>query len=117
MIALAVRDVEKKHAELLETGKRLVNEAFAVLYKQPQKPSGDMMGLVVNTLPGLKRVEVIRVDKTSSKKIPDGLEGIQVSQDGNSYFCRASVEKGVLGTQYVVGKMKGLKGKSVDGQG
>ena len=116
MIALAVRDVEGKHAELQRIGKQLVDEAFAVLYKQPKESSGAVIGIAVNTLPGLKRVEVIRVDRDSSKDIPDGLEGIQVSKDGKSYFLRASVGRGELGVQYKVGGLKGLKGKLVRGE-
>jgi len=113
MIQMAVRDTDAKFAEIHEVGTRLMEQAMAVLYRQPGKPSGGDRRFVLNNLPGISRREVLRVDK-SNHDPPDAPHGIQLSRDEKSWFIQAVVETGTLSGGFNIDAVKEVKGESGD---
>ena len=111
MAAIAVRDTDGKFAEIQKVGKTLLDEALSVLFRQPKTPSGGMQSLVINTLLGLKRIEVIRVEK-GDKQAPDAPNGIQMTSDGKGHFVQAVIERGSLRGGLSIKAVQGLRGES-----
>ncbi len=107
---MAVRDVDGKYAELQEVGNRLLDEALSVLYKEPEKPSGELRTIVVNSLPGQSRHEVLEVDRGDHPP-PDAPHGIQLSRDGKSYFSQAVTKQFSLSGEFTIEAVQGVKGE------
>ncbi|ORY32631.1 alpha-mannosidase [Naematelia encephala] len=98
-IQIAVKDAQGKYVELQEMGSRLLDEALSVLYRQPKEDSGGKRQVLLNSLPGLERQEVLAVrslhQPRPGEKHPDGPGEIQWSKrDGTLWFAVAGCEAG-----------------------
>lgn len=91
VIEICVKDSDGKYAELQEVGKRLLDEAYGVLYgAAPPTKENKGTALIINTLHGINRREVVGIPKAGS--------GVR-SQQPSSYSDGTPIRQGTMRPQ------------------